>query len=443
MYLTEKHTINKKGYKDLFEKIDSLCYASKNLYNSVNYIITQASRISYKLKQGEILESWEKSFLYHLNCGIKGYNDTRPDKKPLSYIDGNNNFIANAYFLHWYLKGKKEYKALYAACSQKCIHTVCRNWKSFYNGLKAFKNSNFILSIPRKPGYYDKITGRNWLELTYQNIYVDNKGILHFPKFFGNLVVRVKHRNVKQVRIITRNSKIVIEVIYEREEIPVKTSLNKVLGIDLGVNNFATIASNVEGIEPFIINGKPLKSMNQWYNKEISRLQAIAKVSNNLNRTNRMCKLTERRNNKVKDSLHKISRYIVDFAVANNIDLIIIGNNSGWKQGVDLGKRNNQVFVSLPFSTLISMIEYKAMLNGIVVQVVEESYTSGTSYLDNETPIKAKYNKQRRLHRGLFRSNKGVEINADVNAAYQIIRKNTSIDLPIKIGEKVTRINVA
>lgn len=155
-----------------------------------------------------------------------------------------------------------------------------------------------------------------------------------------------------------------------------------------------------------------------------------------------MCMLIEKRNQKVKDYLHKASRKIVDLAEANDISKIVIGNNRGWKQEVELGKKTNQNFVSIPFEMLIQQITYKATMSGIQVEVVEESYTSGTSYVDNEEPIKANYDKTRRKKRGLFVSNEGIEINADVNGSYQIMKK-AKIKPPIKYQEKVVRVKVA
>ena len=133
MLLVEKHSIkNITKNRELYNLIDDYCYKSKNLYNSTNYIITQCSRISYKLKQGEILDSWEKSLLYKVNSGIKAYNDSRPNKTPIKYIDENNSNIADAYFLSWYLKDSFDYKNMpFATCSQICIQNLCKNWKSF------------------------------------------------------------------------------------------------------------------------------------------------------------------------------------------------------------------------------------------------------------------------------------------------------------------------
>ena len=149
----------------------------------------------------------------------------------------------------------------------------------------------------------------------------------------------------------------------------------------------------------------------------------------------------QKRNNKVNDYLHKASKMVIMKALQYNISKIVMGNNKGWKQGVSLGKHINQTFVSIPFFKLIQMLTYKAYQAGIEVIVVEESYTSGTSYIDNEIPVKDNYDKNRRKYRGLFVSNKGIAINADVNGAYQILKKRYVISY--RGMESTERLNVA
>ena len=183
--------------------------------------------------------------------------------------------------------------------------------------------------------------------------------------------------------------------------------------------------------------------MNQYYNKKKARLQEEAKKSNGLDMTRRIERLTRKRNRKVKDYLHKASRRIIEMAVSTGSGLIAIGGNSGWKQKIKMGNRTNQNFVSIPYKTLTDMIIYKARLKGIAVKVVKESYTSGTSYLDGEYPEKASYDKSRRVRRGLFRSSSGICINADINAAYQMMKLGGVSNLPIKIREKETRIKAS
>ena len=196
----------------------------------------------------------------------------------------------------------------------------------------------------------------------------------------------------------------------------------RVLGVDIGVNNLITAASNFKST-PIIIDGKGLKSMNQYYNKKLATLKSKAATNNNLRTTNRIQRLHAKRNFKIDNYLHRASKLLIDYAIKNDVDTIIVGHNKDWKQQSHLGKVNNQNFIMIPFNNLIEMIRYKGIDKNIRVMTVDESYTSGTSYLDDETPTKDYYNKTRRIKRGLFRSNSNILINADVNSAYQIIKK--------------------
>ena len=263
------------------------------------------------------------------------------------------------------------------------------------------------------------------------------------PGFLKGIHVKARHRAVRQIRVKTERDGIRILLVYEQEESPAVSGVGKaVMGIDLGVNNLITAAWNTDAA-PVIINGKALKSINQYYNRERARLQASARKGNRTCKTRRISRLTRKRNHKVRDYLHKASRKIIDLAVNTGTGMIVIGNNRGWKQKVKLGNRTNQNFVSIPYRILIEMIRYKAALAGIAVKVTEEAYTSGTSYLDGERPEKQFYDRTRRIHRGLFRSKTGKYINADVNAAYQIMKSGGITEPEIKEEEPVRRIKVA
>ena len=177
------------------------------------------------------------------------------------------------------------------------------------------------------------------------------------------------------------------------------------------------------GLKPVIANGKGLKSINKYYNKKISYYKSTLEKMNHKKTSKRIDNLWLKRNNKINNYLHNTSRYIVNYCNNNNINTIIIGKNDGWKNNSNLGKVNNQTFVQIPFDRLIQQIQYKTEEVGINVILTEESYTSGTSFLDNESPIKENYNKKRRIKRGLFRSNEGKLINSDVNGSLQIMKK--------------------
>ena len=446
MLLTEEHRIKKNGHKALFRELDDFCFRAKNLHNAANYLIKQSDRIHRKIRSGEVLEAWEKEMTAQVNEGIRRYNTGRAENRKRPCVDADNGFIADAYFLSWYLKASGEYKAMpYATCSQICIQELCRSWKAYYKALPVYlKHPECFTGRPQKPGYLDPKEGRGWLVITSQNFTRGEDGFIRMPGFLKGIRMKAGHSQIRQIRIKTERTCIRILLVYEqKEERPAKPVENaKAMGIDLGVNNLITAVWTSEE-SPVIINGRPLKSINQFYNRKMAALQAAAQKGNGRKMTRRMDRLIRKRNNKVKDMLHKASRKIVDLAEKTGAGVIIIGNNKGWKQNVNLGNRTNQNFVSIPHLTLIGMIRYKAALKGIEVRIVEEAYTSGTSYLDGEMPAASFYNRSRRIHRGLFRSNAGICINADVNAAYQILKAGGIMNLKIKQSEPVRIINAA
>ena len=442
MILSEEHRIKKHNNAELLREIDEYCYKVKNLSNSVNYLIKQCYRIHTKIKNDKTLEEWEDDLIRSVNSGIAEYNLGRSESKWLRYIDADNGYIADAYFLSWYLKGTEVYKDVpYATCSQICIQEKCREWKSFYSATAEYqKDPKKFKEQPHVPGYLDPKKGRGSLVITSQNFKVDEAGNVTMPKFLSGIHIRARHGNVRQIRIKVFKNSILISLMYEKEEKQICGT--KVMGIDLGVNNLIAAAWDSED-RPVIINGKPLKSINQYYNKARAHMQKEAKVYNGKNRTRRIDKLTAKRNRKIKDYMHKASRKIVDMAVSSGVGLIVIGANHGWKQEVHMGNITNQNFVSIPYKTLTDMIVYKAKLEGIEVKTVRESYTSGTSYLDGEKPAREYYDKARRVKRGLFKSNTGILINADINAAYQMMKLGEARAIPIKTGEQIIKIKAA
>jgi transposase, IS605 orfB family len=322
-----------------------------------------------------------------------------------------------------------DYRNMPAAQSaQQVLRLLETNWKSFFNSIKDWsKNKAKYLGKPKLPKYKPR-DGKMVLPLTNQQVKVKGD-LLHFPKSFCGFTVKLRcitldnFEKINQVRIVPKGQSFCLEVVYTISvDSELRSDNGRYMGIDLGLDNLATVVTNT-GLQPIIVNGKGLKSNNQYYNKKKAHYQSIAKQVNNQHYTNRLYKLTQKRNLKLEDYLHKASRYIVDFALENQINTIVIGNNKNWKQSSSLGKVTNQAFVSIPHQKLIDKIYYKAQLCGIQVILTDEIYTSGTSFLDNELPEKSYYNKKRRVKRGLFVSNKGIKINADVNAAFQIMKK--------------------
>jgi transposase, IS605 orfB family len=382
----EKHVIKKSHpYYNMFCEYTHL---AKNLYNHANYLV-----------RNEFVETG----------------------KWLRYLDLDKILREDLEF--------PDYRNMPAAQSaQQVLRLLDRNWKSFFNSIKDWsKNKERYLGRPKLPKYKPK-DGKLVLPLTNQQVKVKGD-LLHFPKSFCGFTVKPRcitldnFEKINQVRIVPKGQFFCLEIVYS---ISVESDLlsdnGRYMSIDLGLDNLVTVVTNT-GLNPIIVNGKGLKSNNQYYNKKKAHYQSVAKQMNKQHYTNRLYRLTQKRNLKVEDYLHKASRYIVDFALENQINTIVIGNNKNWKQSISLGKKTNQSFVQLPHQKLIDKICYKAELFGIQVILTEESYTSGTSFLDDEPPQKEFYNKKRRVRRGLFVSNKGIKINADVNAAFQIMKK--------------------
>lgn len=375
----ERHIIYPKN--PYYKMLDEYCFKSKNLYNFANYQIRQKF------------------------CSESKYIPYNQMDKLLKQ-EGMNT----------------DYRNMPTAQSaQQTLRLLDKNWKSFFKAIKDWsKHKEKYNGRPKLPNYLPK-NGRHSLILTNMNCKLKDNQI-HFPKCFNGFKLNTKINNLQQVRILPRYNHIIVEVVYQTEVPELKQDNGRYISIDIGLDNFATISNNV-GAMPIILNGKGLKSINQYYNKKISHHREIAKRMNNLDYTKKMNKLTIKRNNKINDFINKASKWVVDYALALDINTIIIGNNKNWKRESKMSKKVNQSFVGIPHQDFINKIIYKAENVGIKVIITEESYTSGTSFLDGELPIKENYNKSRRIFRGLFRSNKGKLINADLNASYQIIRK--------------------
>jgi len=301
-----------------------------------------------------------------------------------------------------------------------------KNWKSFFASIKDWKiHPEKYLGRPKLPKYKDKENGRFSLILTNAQFKIKDD-FIYFSwnplKSLNNLFKTKINGKLMQIRFIPKLNHYVMEIVYEIK-IPKLSIQNKnIASIDIGINNLTTIGNNT-GIKPIIINGRPLKSINQFYNKEKAKLQSDLKLQHNKNWSKRLQLLTDKRNNKIKDYMHKTSKEIINWCIENNIDTLIVGKNKNWKQESKMSKKVNQSFIGIPHAILIQMIQYKAENIGINFIEIEESYTSGTSFLDGELPIKENYNKSRRIYRGLFKTKGGVLINADLNGAYQIMKK--------------------
>ena len=375
MQLVEQHIIKKSNH--LYKELDKMCLLSKNLYNQSLYRVRQ----------------------YYFE-----------NKKYLTYAKNVNSLTQEQ---------QVDYISLPRKVSQWVCKQVDNNFKSFFASLKS-KNVNHKVRIPQ---YLDK-NGRNIL--TFTNQAISQKELKNgYLKLSGcENKIKVLHNNIQQVRIIPQANRYVVEIIYTIPDVEYKTNTNYV-GIDLGLNNLATIGGNK--IAPTIINGRPLKSINQFYNKKLSKLKSRQDLCKNKTVNKKKIQtLTNKRNNKIKDYLHKASKILVNHLVSNDISTIVIGHNKEWKQDINIGKQNNQKFVQIPFNTFMYMITYKAQMKGIKVIQREESYTSKCSFMDNEEICKHEKYKGNRIKRGLYKTQTGRLINADLNGALNILKKEIS-----------------
>ena len=242
------------------------------------------------------------------------------------------------------------------------------------------------------------------------------------PKF--KIPDGIDYKDIQRVDVVKKSSHIEVIVMYKVPKVELKEKNNRYMGADLGLNNLITVASNVKGITPMIFDGRPIKAINQFYNKYVSELQSkLTKKGKEKYTSNKIYSITKNRYNKIKDYFHKISTYLINQAVSNGITAIFIGLNKEWKQEIKLGKKNNQKFVEIPFEILIDMITYKAKDKGIDVITTEESHTSKCSFFDNEEMCHHDQYQGKRIKRGLFRTSDRKNINSDVNGALNIIRK--------------------
>ncbi len=303
------------------------------------------------------------------------------------------------------------------------------NWNSYFKAIKDYANNpSKYLGKPKLPKYKDIKNGRNLLIYTIQAISKRElqKGFINLSKTNIKIKTKVDVTKIKEVRIVPKIKSYYIEVVYEKEE-KITTGVNplknneKVMGIDLGINNLCAVATSEN--DKLIINGKPIKSMNQYYNKKKADLQS--RLPKNQFNSNKLTKLTNKRNNKIDNYLHKTSKFIINYCLTNDVDKIVVGKNENWKQDVNIGKKNNQNFVNIPHAKLIQQIEYKAKLQGIEVVTITENYTSKTSFIDDEKICKHDEYCGKRIKRGLFKTKEGYFINADINGAFNILRKAT------------------
>ena len=376
MQPVEQHIIRRSDPR--FSEIDRAAFDSKNLYNAENYTLRQ-------------------SFIFTGKYIPYGKLDKRMQSSP-------------------------DYCALPRKVSQWVLRQLDHDWRAFFAATKAYRqNPAAFTGRPKLPKYKHKQDGRNLLTYTRQAISTKALKQNRVRPSGLDIEVQTRQAQLQQVRIVPHTTHYTVEVIYEKSPEPAP-DLNPAwyAGVDIGLDNLATVTSNKPGVQPFLVNGRPLKSINQFCNKRRAELQARLPVGASSKRLDR---LTDKRNRCLHYELHLASRRIIERLVQEKISTLIIGKNDGWKQAINIGRRNNQNFVAIPHARFIEMLSYKAQLVGIHVIAREESYTSKCSFLDLEPIEKHETYAGRRVHRGLFLSAGGRRIHADVNGSYNIIRK--------------------
>jgi len=393
MYLVVKQQLNHLS-KEEYNVLKEQCRISKNLKNQVLYEIRQ-----------------------------KFFSDK-------SYLNYNEVYKT--------LKTSDNYKLLQASMAQQIMRKVDAEFKSFFGSLKSKKVAHKV-NIPHylpKEGYNQLIIQQiNIRNGKFQMPYSREYAKTH-KKFYIQMPSILSDKKVKEIKIIPKYNARFFEIVYTYEVKDVsKINLDKTkaLAIDLGVNNLCTCVTS-DG-DSFILDGKKLKSYNQWYNKENARLQSIKdkqKLSKTL--TKRQARLLRKRENRVRDYLGKTAKKIINYCLEHNIGNLVIGNNKGFQQKSNLGKVNNQIFVQMPFYKLQQKLEYQCKIYGIDMIEQEESYTSKASFWDkDEIPVygdsKQHIFSGKRIKRGLYKTSSGILLNADVNGALNILRKSNVVSL--------------
>jgi len=399
MYLTLKQQVKHLSKKE-FRNLKYLSHIAKNLTNEAIYNIRQ----------------------YYFN-----------KKKYLSY---NENYKM--------LKNSENYKKLNSNMAQQILKEVDGSFKSFFGLLKLAKNGQYDnkkIKLPKylaKDGFTTLVIGfvrlkNGMLIIPYSNL---------FKKTHQEVKIKLppvlKDKKIKEIRIIPKQHSRYFEIQYTYEVEEVQRELNKEngLGIDLGIDNLCTCVSN-NGAS-FIIDGRKLKSINQYYNKINAKLQSIKDKQKIEHITLRQKRIARKRNNRIEDYLSKAARIIINYCLNNDIGKLVLGYNEDFQRNSNIGSINNQNFVNIPYGKLRDKLIYLCKLYGIEFKLQEESYTSKASFFDgDEIPIYDKENPQeykfsgKRIKRGLYQTSTGKLINADCNGALNILRKSKVVDLSV------------
>lgn len=343
-----------------------------------------------------------------------------------------------------FMKNEENYKVLGAAVAQQTMKCADNAFKSFFGLLKLAKSGKYASWQIKMPKYLKKDSMYKICLVQAQT----SDGMLLVPmsyqmkkKNYDSIRIKIPpylhDKKIRQIHIIPKHNGKYFEAAYmfddAEQETPILDS-EKALSIDLGVSNLATCVTNEGG--SFIIDGKKLKSINQWYNKELSRLSSIKDKQKIKSYTNRQYAITNKRNNRVSNYMYNAAKLIIDYCIKHKIGNIVVGYNDGFQDRSNLGRVNNQNFVQIPLGKLKSRLEYLSKLNGINFVLQEESYTSKASFFDKDdipswnpqNPVSAEFSGTR-IHRGLYKTKSGTLVNADINGALNILRKSNVVSL--------------
>ena len=454
MYRTRQFYVKKNSR--LYPYCRSLCADSAALYNRGNFIIRQYATAVESFDMIKPLYE-NQAQVFNLVQSILGGTKYLTESRWLSY-NGIDHLLKSS--------KDRSYYALPAQVNQQVLKQLMRDYKSFFEAIKVYKtNPAAFTGRPRLPGYV-KDDGLKTAVLTNQICSVKEHKYLKFPGTTARLNLgRVTDSTLKEVRIKPSGDRFVVNVVLDEKDIGITPADNdtllkelsafdsvdslKIMAIDPGTDNIAAVVNNF-GAVPFIIKGGLIKSVNQLYNKEIARLSSAAMTCNGRHRTKQMDTLTDKRNRRIRDHFHKISRQLADYASDNDVDLVVMGHNTFQKQGIDIGHVNNQSFVQIPMMVFAGMLKYKLAEYGIRFVLVEESYTSKADFLACD-PIPEYGNECRRriafsgkrISRGMYRHYDGTITNADINGAANILRKvfpkvtqwdRGIVDMPCSVG---------
>lgn len=437
MYSVTKCCISKSKYSELYDYFDNYSKLSKLLYNAGLFRMRE-NFTAYckqhpkadedgKMPETKPLLEHEQQVQDEIALTIEKHPKFVKPKLMLSYnfLDKLMRTTGNPDF----------FSGLPMQSSQQVLNDVCRNFKGWLSALKAYgKNPSVFTGKPQMPKYMK--SGYRMVKFTNQDCKLKD-GMLKLP--YTKLTVPFPNvpsdNKLKEVQVLPYYGNYQIIVIYQTNKKSTVHSDDEerpyICGIDFGIDNLATIASN-DGYG-LLCKGGVVKARNQWFNKRKADLCSILDKQKYKKDTKLLQSISANREKFIDNYMHLVSKQIIDYCIEHKVGTIVIGKNDYWKQNIDIGKQNNQSFCQIPFLKLQHMIEYKAERNGISVILQEESYTSKASFVDNDTiPVYNGNNKNdddeitfsgKRIKRGLYRSKNGIVINADINGACNIIRK--------------------